>query len=160
MQAYCAEASSVERPAPTLAAYVLARLGAEWCRDDAVEPVYRPLKALSLGRLRRADFAGADLTRVRLTGCRLVVVVVVTSFNTIPYDTRCCFNVRLKADNSQLNLPHGTVLNRKKTKKKKMDMLRSNSKQSGWGIHVVSPEEEKERLRWEGFVEKKALSLE
>ena len=30
-------------------------------------------------------------------------------------------------------------------------MLRSNSKQSG-GIHVVNAEEEKERLRWEGFV--------
>jgi len=29
-------------------------------------------------------------------------------------------------------------------------MLRSNSKQ--WGIRVVSPEEEKERLQWEGFV--------
>jgi len=41
-----------------------------------------------------------------------------------------------------------------------MDMLKSNSKQSGWGIHVVSPEEEKERLRLEGFAEKKALSLE
>ena len=24
------------------------------------------------------------------------------------YDTRCYFNVRLKADISQLNLPHGT----------------------------------------------------
>ena len=23
-----------------------------------------------------------------------------------------------------------------------------------WGIHAVSPEEEKERLRWEGFAEK------
>jgi len=23
-----------------------------------------------------------------------------------------------------------------------------------WGIHVVSPEEEKERLWWEGFAEK------
>jgi len=32
-------------------------------------------------------------------------------------------------------------------------MLRSNSKQFG-GIYVVSPEEEKERLRWEGFAEK------
>jgi len=31
-------------------------------------------------------------------------------------------------------------------------MLRSNSKI--WGIHVVSPEEEKERLQWEGFAEK------
>jgi len=27
---------------------------------------------------------------------------------TIRYDTRCYFNVRLKADMSQLNLPHGT----------------------------------------------------
>jgi len=31
-------------------------------------------------------------------------------------------------------------------------MLRSNSKI--WGIHVVSPEEEKEKLQWEGFAEK------
>jgi len=29
-----------------------------------------------------------------------------------------------------------------------------------WGIHVVSPEEEKERLWWEGFAEKGGLSLE
>jgi len=28
------------------------------------------------------------------------------------------------------------------------------------GNHVVSPEEEKERLRWEGFAERKVLSLE
>ena len=33
-----------------------------------------------------------------------------------------------------------------------MDMLRSNSK--SMGNHVVSPEEEKERIRWEGFAEK------
>ena len=32
----------------------------------------------------------------------LVIVV------TIRYDTRCYFNVRSKADISQLNLPHGT----------------------------------------------------
>jgi len=34
-------------------------------------------------------------------------------------------------------------------------MLTSNSKM--WGIHVVSPEEEKERLRWEGFAEKEGF---
>ena len=28
--------------------------------------------------------------------------------HTIRYDTRCHFNVRSKADKSQLNLPHGT----------------------------------------------------
>ena len=26
-----------------------------------------------------------------------------------------------------------------------------------WGIHVISPEEEKERLRWEGFAEKEGF---
>ena len=26
-----------------------------------------------------------------------------------------------------------------------------------WGIHVVNPEEEKERLRWEGFAEKEGF---
>ena len=53
----------------------------------------------------------------------------------IPYDTRCYFNVRSKADMSQFNLPHGTnnkkVENRKSKKVKKTDMLRSASKQSG-----------------------------
>ena len=31
-----------------------------------------------------------------------------TTGTTIRYDTRCYFNVRSKADISQLNLPHGT----------------------------------------------------
>ena len=35
-------------------------------------------------------------------------------------------------------------------------MLRSNSKQF-WGINVVSLQEEKERLRWEGFAEKEGF---
>ena len=34
-------------------------------------------------------------------------------------------------------------------------MLRSNSQ--SLGKHVVSPEEEKERLQWEGFVEKEGF---
>ena len=55
------------------------------------------------------------------------------------YDTRCYFNVRSKADISQLNLPHGTdnyksVKTEKKLKSKETDMLRSNSKQSGKSI--------------------------
>jgi len=58
--------------------------------------------------------------------------------DTIRYDTRCDFNVRSKADISQLNLPHGTdnyksVKTEKKLKSKKTDMLRSNSKQFGKG---------------------------
>ena len=32
----------------------------------------------------------------------------VIRYDTIRYDTRCYFNVRSKADISQLNLPHGT----------------------------------------------------
>ena len=31
-----------------------------------------------------------------------------TELNWVRYDTRCYFNVRSKADISQLNLPHGT----------------------------------------------------
>jgi len=38
-------------------------------------------------------------------------------------------------------------------------MLRSNSKSLG-GNHVVSPEEEKERLQWEGFAEKEGFKNE
>ena len=37
-----------------------------------------------------------------------ILNVVGNSRNTIRYDTRCYFNVRSKADISQLNLPHGT----------------------------------------------------
>ena len=33
---------------------------------------------------------------------------ILNSVNTIRYDTRCYFNVRSKANMSQLNLPHGT----------------------------------------------------
>jgi len=37
-------------------------------------------------------------------------------------------------------------------------MLRSNSKQSGESsIWIVNPEEEKERLWWEGFAEKEGF---
>ena len=35
-------------------------------------------------------------------------VASVPLYDTIRYDTRCYFNVRSKADISQLNLPHGT----------------------------------------------------
>jgi len=33
---------------------------------------------------------------------------VLSRYDTIRYDTRCYSNMRLKADMSQLNLPHGT----------------------------------------------------
>jgi len=71
MQAYCAASSATDRQASTLAQFVWTRLnGEQWARNE-VEPIYRPLKALSLGRLRRADFAGTDLTRIGLTGVDL-----------------------------------------------------------------------------------------
>ena len=34
--------------------------------------------------------------------------IIAICYHTIRYDTRCYFNVRSKADISQLNLPHGT----------------------------------------------------
>jgi len=39
-----------------------------------------------------------------------------------------------------------------------MDMLRSDSK--SLGNHVVSPEEEKERLQWEGFAKRGGFKRE
>jgi len=36
-------------------------------------------------------------------------------------------------------------------------MLRSNSNSKSLENHVVSPEEEKERLQWEGFAEKEGF---
>jgi len=57
---------------------------------------------------------------------------------------------------SQLHLSHGTKkCKKRKTNKVKTDTLRSSVKI--WGIHVVSPEEEKERLRWEGRAEKEGF---
>jgi len=35
------------------------------------------------------------------------IVVRLTAYDTIRYDTRCYFNVCSKANMSQLNLPHG-----------------------------------------------------
>jgi len=37
----------------------------------------------------------------------LDLIAVYRTLRTIRYDTRCYFNVRSKADISQLNLPHG-----------------------------------------------------
>ena len=68
------------------------------------------------------------------------------------YDTRCYFNVRSKADMSRLNLPQRQlkIVKQKKNYKVKTAYARSNRK--SLENHVVSPEEEKERLQWEGFV--------
>ena len=56
-----------------------------------------------------------DATHVQL---RVVVLVDVASqlslYNQLRYDTRCYFNVRSKADLSQLNLPHVGLNDNKK----------------------------------------------
>ena len=41
-------------------------------------------------------------------GNRRSDVALAIRYDTIQYNTRCYFKVRLKADMSQLNLPHGT----------------------------------------------------
>jgi len=73
---------------------------------------------------------------------------VFTHTITIRYDTRYYFNVRSKADMSQLNLyrTETTTKNCKTEKlKSKNRYARRNSKRLG--NHVVSSEEEKERLQ-------------
>ena len=60
--------------------------------------------------LRSSGIPGPNLT----PGCWLNAHNAVNTYDaslrydTIRYDTRCYFNVRSKADISQLNLPHGT----------------------------------------------------
>ena len=51
------------------------------------------------------------MSRVHIQLICLFSTAVLTEslqLNTLRYDTRCYFNVRSKADISQLNLPHGT----------------------------------------------------
>jgi len=69
------------------------------------------------------------------------------SYDTIRYDTRCYFNVRSKADIVSLIYRTETtkICKTEKNFKVKTDMLRSNSK--SLGNHVVSREEDKERLQ-------------
>jgi len=50
----------------------------------------------------------AGVTRWCGLRSRTVGLRAVAAWNTIRYDTRCYFNVRSKADISQLNLPHRT----------------------------------------------------
>ena len=64
-------------------------------------------------------------------GNRRSDVALAIRYDTIQYNTRCYFNVRLKADMSQLNLPHGTKKWKTENLTVKTDMLRSISKQSG-----------------------------
>ena len=58
----------------------------------------------------------------------------------------CCFNMRSTAHISQLNLPQLTSnqkVENRKTKKEKMDMLRSVGKQSGESMESVRKKKRK-----------------
>ena len=77
----------------------------------------------------------------------------------IRYDTRCYFNVRSKADISRLNLPHAeTTTKHCKRVKLKVKTAYARGNRKSLRNYVVSAEEEKERLQWEGFAEKKKVS--
>ena len=55
-----------------------------------------------------------------------------TFLGSLRYDTRCYFNVRSKANTSQLNLYRTEPTTKKRNNRKvKTDVLSSNSKQSG-----------------------------
>jgi len=53
------------------------------------------------------DASVGVVTTVRVQFAHPRVTARRRRYVTIRYDTRCCFNVRSKADMSQLNLPHG-----------------------------------------------------
>jgi len=102
--------------------------------------------------------------RISLVSSRddCIVSAVITKYGqrtllcSIRYDTRCYFNVRSKADISQLNQPHGTnnwKVEKKKNWEVKTDICSEvsvnnpgNPRSRSWRI--------KGRLRWEGFAEK------
>jgi len=55
--------------------------------------------------------AACDKTRTVGAGPVLNICVPAQLFTLVlRYDARCCFNVRSKADMSQLNLPHGSLI--------------------------------------------------
>ena len=89
------------------------------------------VKTIGYVDITHSEYMGVLCTWVKLSrdlqilGCELhknAFGSARTHWDTIRYDTRCYFNVRSKADISQLNLPHGTdnwksVKTEKKTKK-------------------------------------------
>ena len=89
---------------------------------------------------------------------RHIVLRRLLYYDTIRYDTSCYFNVRSKADMSQLNLPHGNrQLKSVKQKKIKCNNGYAQSEVSAnspRGIRVINPEKE-EREATVGRVWKK-----
>jgi len=58
----------------------------------------------TLGNISLLPLCSRFLNPATMYGCAINCLCMLT----IRYDTRCYFNVRSKADISQLNLPHGT----------------------------------------------------
>jgi len=59
--------------------------------------------------LQHVTFLGMQMYMVDSGAlCKFGLSITESTADTIRYDTRCYFNVRSKADISQLNLPHGT----------------------------------------------------
>ena len=70
-------------------------------------------------------------------------------YDTIRYDTRCCFNVQSKADTSQLNL--------EKSKKNKKNGYAQKHRNTVRGIRGVSPGEENEGYGWNDLQKRKGI---
>ena len=62
----------------------------------------------ALSSVSVASTFGAAIWRITMNNSCRNVDIFTRGQNTIRYDARCYFNVRSKADISQLNLPHGT----------------------------------------------------
>ena len=92
------------------------RRGSAACRDCTVDsPRWLRLAAAERRPPRRYDTAAARSTCTSCTSVNIIVSIILVHYALalgghfgIRYDTRCYFNVRSKADISQLNLPHGT----------------------------------------------------
>ena len=63
-----------------------------------------------MNRVNSRNDSGHDDSTMNIVVNVIVIVIIIAPvrYDTIRYDTRCYFNVRSKADISQLNLPHGT----------------------------------------------------
>ena len=72
-------------------------------------------------------------TPLLLTKVRVYKIILL--YTLIRYDTRCYFNVRSKADMSQLNLPHeNTTKSAKNRKTKKYKRICSEATAKVWEI--------------------------
>ena len=80
--------------------------GDRWC----VTPLMYAVQTEWFDMAQLMISAGASVDLQDSRGRTPLILAVDCSedvYDTIRYDTRCCFNVRSKADMNGLNLPHG-----------------------------------------------------